>query len=209
VIRGRIGVTIAPVTKDVAESIGLGKATGALVRGAESGGPADKAGIEPGDIITKVDGKLIEKSGDLPRIVGAARPGSKAVLQVFRRGSYRDLTVTVAEFEPDTPARVAHAASGPSAGVAKAALGLTVSDLSEANKRELKLRGGVRVDAVDGPAARAGLREGDVILSLDNTEITDSKLFLAVAAKVEKARAVSVMVRRGEWVNYLVIRPGR
>jgi serine protease Do len=209
VIRGRIGVTIAPVTKDVAESIGLGKATGALVRGAESGGPADKAGIEPGDIITKVDGKLIEKSGDLPRIVGAARPGSKAVLQVFRRGSYRDLTVTVAEFEPDTPARAAHSASGPSVGVAKAALGLTVSDLSEANKRELKLRGGVRVDAVDGPAARAGLREGDVILSLDNTEITDSKLFLAVAAKVEKARAVSVMVRRGEWVNYLVIRPGR
>jgi len=122
VIRGRIGVTIAPVTKDVAESIGLGKATGALVRGAESGGPADKAGIEAGDIITKVDGKLIEKSGDLPRIVGAAKPGSKAVLQVFRRGGYRDLTVTVAEFEPDTPARAAHAASGPSAGAAKAAI---------------------------------------------------------------------------------------
>ena len=73
----------------------------------------------------------------------------------------------------------------------------------------LKLRSGVRVDAVDGPAARAGLREGDVVLTLDNTEITDSKQFLAVAAKVEKARAVSVMVRRGEWVNYLVIRPGR
>ena len=73
----------------------------------------------------------------------------------------------------------------------------------------LKLRGGVRVDAVDGPAARAGLREGDVVLALDNTEITDLKQFLAVAGKVEKARAVSVMVRRGEWVNYLVIRPGR
>ncbi len=209
VIRGRIGVTIAPVTKEVAESIGLGKPTGALVRGAESGGPADKAGIEPGDIITKVDGRVIEKSGDLPRIVGNTKPGSKAVLQVFRRGSYRDLTVTVAEFEPETPTRVSQAASGPSAGAAKAALGLTVSDLSEAAKRELKLRGGVRVDAVDGPAARAGLREGDVILTLDNTEITDSRQFLAVAAKVEKARAVSVMVRRGEWVNYLVIRPGR
>ncbi len=209
VIRGRIGVTIAPVTKEVAESIGLGKATGALVRGAESGGPADKAGIEAGDIITKVDGKLIEKSGDLPRIVGAAKPGSKAVLQVFRRGSYRDLTVTVAEFEPDAPTRVAQSASGPSANAAKTALGLTVSDLSDANKRELKLRGGVRVDAVDGPAARAGLREGDVIVTMDNTEITDSKQFLTIAAKVEKSRAVSVMVRRGEWVNYLVIRPGR
>jgi serine protease Do len=209
VIRGRIGVTIAPVTKDVAESIGLGKPTGALVRGAESGGPADKAGVEAGDIITKVDGKVIDKSGDLPRIVGSTKPGSKAVLQVFRRGTYRDVAVTVAEFEPDAPVKVAHGESAAPGATAKSALGLTVSDLTDANKRDLKLRGGVKVDAVDGAAARAGLREGDVILTLDNTEISDVKQFLAVAGKAEKARAVSVMVRRGEWVNYLVIRPGR
>ena len=208
VIRGRIGVTIAPVTKDVAESIGLGKPAGALVRGVEGGGPADKAGIEAGDIITKVDGKAIEKSGDLPRIVGATKPGSKTVLQVFRRGGYRDVAVTVAEFEPDAPTRVSQSEPGASAP-GKSALGLTVSDLSEGAKRELKLRGGVRVDAVDGAGARAGLREGDVILALDNTEIADVKQFLAVAAKAEKSRAVSVMVRRGEWVNYLVIRPTR
>ncbi len=209
VIRGRIGVTIAPVTKEVAESIGLGKPAGALVRGAESGGPADKAGIEAGDIITKVDGKLIEKSGDLPRLVGATKPGSKTVLQVFRRGGYRDIAVTVAEFEPDAPTKVAQAEGSPPAGSKTAALGLTVSDLGEPARRELKLRGGVKVDAVDGAAARAGLREGDVILALDNTEISDLKQFMGVATKVEKARAVSVMVRRGEWVNYLVIRPGR
>jgi serine protease Do len=211
VIRGRIGVTIAPVTKEVAESIGLGRAAGALVRGAESGGPADKAGIEAGDIITKVDGKVIEKSGDLPRLVGAAKPGSKTVLQVFRRGGYKDVTVTVAEFEPDAPTRVSQADAGAAAAAAagKTALGLTVSELNDAAKRELKLRGGVKVDAVDGAAARAGLREGDVILALDNTEVADLKQFLAVAAKAEKARAVSVMVRRGEWVNYLVIRPTR
>ena len=83
------------------------------------------------------------------------------------------------------------------------------TDLTEAQKRELKVKGGARIESAEGPAARAGLREGDVILSMDNTEITDAKQFLAVAAKVEKARAVSVMVRRGEWVNYLVIRPGR
>ena len=208
VIRGRIGVTIAPVTKDVAESIGLGKATGALVRGAESGGPADKAGIEAGDIITKVDGKVIEKSGDLPRLVGATRPGSKTVLQVFRRGGYKDVAVTVAEFEPDAVTKTAQAEPGAPAG-SKTALGLTVTELSDAAKRELKLRGGVRVDAAEGVAARAGLREGDVILEMDNTEIADLRQFLGVAAKVEKARAVSVKVRRGEWVNYLVIRPGR
>ena len=208
VIRGRIGVTIAPVTKEVAESIGLGKPTGALVRGAESGGPADKAGIEAGDIITKVDGKLIDKSGDLPRLVGATKPGGKTVLQVFRRGAYRDISVMVAEFEPDTPTKVAQAEAGAPLG-SKSALGLTVTDLGDAAKKELKLRGGVKVDTADGAAARAGLREGDVILALDNTEISDLKQFMAVAAKVEKARAVSVMVRRGEWVNYLVIRPGR
>ena len=208
VVRGRIGVSIAPVTKDVAESIGLGKAAGALVRGAESGGPADKAGIEAGDIITKVDGKLIEKSGDLPRIVGATKPGSKTMLQVFRRGSYKDIAVTVAEFESETPSKVAQAEPGAPAG-SKSALGLTVTELSDTAKRELKLRGGVRVDAADGVGARAGLREGDVILELDNTEIADLKQFMGVAAKVEKARAVSVKVRRGEWVNYLVIQPGR
>jgi len=208
VIRGRIGVTIAPVTKEVAESIGLGKPAGALVRGAESGGPADKAGIEAGDIITKVDGRVIEKSGDLPRLVGATKPGSKTVLQVFRRGGYRDISVTVAEFEADTPTKVAQAEPGASAG-SKSALGLTVSELGDAARRELKLKGGVKVEAVDGAAAKAGLREGDIILALDNTEINDVKQFMAVSVKAEKARAVSVMVRRGEWVNYLVIRPGR
>jgi serine protease Do len=83
------------------------------------------------------------------------------------------------------------------------------SDLTEAQKRELKVKGGVRVEAVEGAAARAGLREGDVILSVDNTEVTDLRQFATLAAKVEKARAVSVLVRRGEWVNYLVIRPNR
>ena len=208
VVRGRIGVSIAPVTKEVAESIGLGKAAGALVRGAESGGPADKAGIEAGDIITKVDGKVIEKSVDLPRLVGATKPGSKTVLQIFRRGSLRDVSVTVVEFEPDAPTKVAQAEQGVAPG-SKSALGLTVADLSDAAKKELKLRGGVKVGAVDGAGARAGLREGDVILQLDNVEILDAKQFMTVATKAEKSRAVSVMVRRGEWVNYLVIKPGR
>ena len=83
------------------------------------------------------------------------------------------------------------------------------SDLSDAQKKELKVKGGVKVESVEGAAARAGLREGDVILSIDNTEVTDTKQFTALAAKLEKARAASVLVKRGEWVNYLVIRPGK
>jgi serine protease Do len=208
VIRGRIGVQIAPVTKEVAEAIGLGKPTGALVQSVEAGGPADKAGVEAGDIITRVDGKLVEKSGDLPRLVGGTRPGSKATLQIFRRGVTKELTATVGEFEAERPTRRAQAEPSGAAPV-KSALGITASDLTEAQKRELKVKGGVRVDAVEGAAARAGLREGDVILSVDNTEVTDLRQFASLAAKVEKARAVSVLVRRGEWVNYLVIRPNR
>jgi serine protease Do len=209
VIRGRIGVTIAPVTKEVAESIGLGKPAGALVQSVEKDGPADKAGVEAGDIIVKVDGKTVERSGDLPRLIGATKPGSRATLQVFRRGNMRDIAVAVAEFEADRPTRRAQAEPGTPGPVAKSAIGLTVSDLTDAQKRDLRVRGGVRVDAVEGAAARAGLREGDVILSLDNTEVTDSKQFMTLAARVEKARAASVLVRRGEWTNYFVIRPTR
>ncbi len=208
VVRGRIGVQIAPVTKEVAESIGLGKPSGALVQNAEPGGPADKAGVEAGDIITKVDGKAVEKTGDLPRMIGDIKPGTKTTLQVFRRGSNKDIVVTVGEFEADRPAQRASAPAA-SAPLAKSAFGLTVTDLSEAQKRELRLRGGVRVEAVDGAGAKAGLLEGDVLLSMDNAEITDVKQFNQLAQRAEKAKAVSVLVRRGDAVNYLVIRPTR
>jgi len=207
VVRGRIGVQIAPVTKEVAESIGLGKPAGALVRSVEKGGPAEKAGVEPGDIITRVDGKPVERSGELPRIVGAIKPGSESRLTVFRRGATQELKVTVAEFEDERSARPSSPQG--SAPAAKSALGLSVADLGEAQKRQLGVRGGVRVEAVDGAAARAGIRAGDVILALDNTDVVDARQFQSLAAKVEKSRAVSVLVRRGDAVNYLVIRPTR
>ena len=208
VIRGRIGVAIAPVSKEVAEAIGLGKPIGALVRSVESGGPADKAGVEAGDIITRVDGKLIESSVDLPRIVGGLKPGMKIGLQVFRRGNSRELTAVVSEFEPEQPV-VAKATEPGASAAAKSMLGISVSDLTDAQRRELKIRAGVRVDAVDGAAARAGLRVGDVILAMDNSDVSDARQFAAAAAKAEKLKSVSLMVRRSDWVNYVVIRPGR
>jgi serine protease Do len=210
VIRGRIGVQIGPVTKEVAESLGLGAPRGALVTGVEKDQPAEKAGVEAGDIILKVDGRAVEKNGDLPRLIGGLKPGARATLQVFRRGSTKDLTVTIAEFEAERQVRRAGSEPGTTPpAAAKTALGLTVSDLTDAQKRELRLKGGVRVDAVEGAAARAGVREGDIILAMDNADVTDAKQFGATAAKLDKAKAVSVLVRRGEWVNYLVIRPGR
>jgi serine protease Do len=208
VVRGRIGVTIDQVTKEVAESIGLGKPTGAMVRSVEAGGPAEKAGVEAGDIITKVDGRAVEKSADLPRIVGGVKPGAKAVLQVFRRGASRELSVTVVEFEPEKTARAGERETAKPQAV-PGSLGLAVADLSDAQHKELKIKGGVRVDAVDGTAARAGMREGDLLLSLDNTEVTSAKQFEALVAKLDKSKPVTVLVRRADTVNFLILRPTR
>ena len=209
VIRGRIGVAIGPVTKEVAESIGLGKPVGAIVSSVESGGPADKAGVEAGDIITKVDGRPVEKFGDLPRMVGMTKPGTKTSLQLFRRGAYRDVSVAVVEF--DSPEKAASASNKdlPKAPAATGALGLSVVELTDVQRKELKIKGGVRVDAVDGAAARAGVREGDVLLSVDNTEVSSVKQFEAAVQKVDKSKATTVLVRRGDVVNFLIIRPLR
>lgn len=210
VTRGKIGVQIEQVSKDVAESIGLGKAQGALVRGVEAASPAEKAGIEAGDIITKFEGKTIEKASDLPRLVGNVKPGTKSTVTVFRRGTTRDMSVTIGEVEAEKPARKAQSTESkpPVAGPAQA-LGLVVSELPDALKKELKLKGGVKVEASEGVAARAGLREGDVILAIANTEITGIKDFEAVLAKVEKGKAINVLFRRSEWTQYALIRPIR
>jgi serine protease Do len=207
VSRGRIGVQIAPVTKEVAESIGLGKTTGVLVRGVEEGSPADKAGVEAGDIITRFDGKPIEKPADLPRLVGNTKPGSRVAMSVFRRGGNKELNITVAEIEADKePAP----APEKKPGAAKSQhLGLTVSDLTEAQKKAARVRGGVRVDAVAEPAARAGLQEGDLILAVANTEITSAREFEAIMGRVDKTRPVSLLIRRGDAAQYVLIRPGQ
>ncbi len=209
VSRGRIGVQIDQVSKEVAEAIGLGRPQGALVRAVEAGAPADKAGVEPGDIIIKVDGKAIEKSSDLPRIVGSIKPGSQSVLSVFRRGATRDLKVTIGEFEPEKVASRKDRVEPPKAAGAVQPYGLTVSDLSDKQKAELKISGGVLVDAVSESAARSGLREGDVILALANSGVANVREFEAVMAKVDKSKPVNVLFRRGELAQYAVIRPSR
>ncbi len=208
VTRGRIGVQIGPVTKDVAESLGLGKAQGALVTGVESGSPAEKAGVEAGDIIIRFEGKSIEKVADLPRLVGNTKPGSKSSLTVFRRGQSRDLAVTIAEIEPDKVAvKTTDREERAKASSAGQQVGLTVTELPDAQKKELKLKGGVLVSAAVDGAARAGLREGDIILAIANTEVSGVKDFDAILGKVDKSKTLSVLYRRGEWAQYALIRP--
>ncbi len=207
VTRGRIGVQIDQVTKEVAESIGLGKPQGALIRGVEEGSPAEKAGIEAGDIILRFDGKAIEKASDLPRQVGNTKPGSRVGVTVFRRGSQRDLSITVAEVPAEKT--VAQKATEERKSPATAPLGLVVGELTDAQKRDMRLRGGVRIESVAEPASRAGLREGDVILAIANTEVLGVRDFEAAMARVDKSRPVSLLVRRGEVAQYVLIRPNR
>jgi serine protease Do len=214
VVRGFIGVAPDDLSKEVAEALGLGKPTGTVIRRVEPGGAADKAGIEGGDVITKVDGKTIEKATDLRRVVAGIKPGSKVAVQVFRRGAYKDLSMTVGEMPDERQAGAAGRSTEPEGKAlptATASLGLTVSELTDAQKRELKLKIGVKVEASTGAAAKAGLRAGDVILSADNIEITSMKQFQAQMAKAEKdkAKVINLMVRRDEAVTFVLLRPVR
>jgi serine protease Do len=205
VTRGRIGVQIGEVTKDVAESLGLAKAQGALVQRVEPGGPAEKSGLEAGDIILKFNGVAIEKASDLPRLVGSTKPGARSTLTVWRKGASKDIPLTVGELEPEKTAKSEPANKKPQQTAN--ALGLIVSDLTDAQKKESKLDAGVVVETAEGAAARAGLRPGDVIQRLNNTDIKDAKQFNALVAKLEPKKMAVVLVRRGDSSQFVPLRP--
>ena len=206
VSRGRIGVQIGPVDKEVAESIGLGSATGVLVSAVEPDSPAAKAGLQAGDVIVQFNGTKIDKVSDLPRLVGNTKPGSKVSLTIFRRGKQQQLAITVADV-PTDESQLAQASEESSATANAKTLGLRVTDLTAAQKKALGVRGGVQVAEASGPAARAGMRPGDVVLAIANTEVASVKDFEAALAKADQSKPVNVLVRRDEWAQYLLIRP--
>ena len=203
VTRGRIGVQIGEVSKDVADSIGLQKAQGALVVRIESGTPAEKAGLLDGDVILKFNGQSIEKSTDLPRIVGSTKPGSKATMTVWRKGAIREMTITVAEMEQD---KVAQKADKKAKKEQINFLGLAVGDLSDAQKKELPA-GGVVIEAAEGAAAAAGLMQGDIILTLNNVDVKDAKQFASMVAKLDNKKTAVVLVRRENISQFIPIKP--
>jgi len=205
VTRGRIGVQIGEVTKEVAESLGLSKAQGALVQRVEPGGPAEKGGLEAGDIILKFNGTTIDKPSDLPRMVGSTKPGSKATVSVWRKGSARDVSLTIVELESDKAVKAEEKKARPEA--TPNALGLIVSDLSDAQKKELKVENGVLVEAASGVAAAAGLRPGDVVQRLNDVDIKDARQLNALVAKLDPKKRAAVLVRRGDSSQFIPLRP--
>ncbi len=211
VSRGRIGVAIAEVSKEVAESLGLNKARGALVRNVELGAPADKAGLEPGDIILSFNERPIEKSSDLPRIVGDTRPGSKVSLMVWRKGAQKELSITVADMEPAEKVAAKKQDDEPATPTTNA-LGVGVIDVSDAKRRELSIKAGVEIQALaeDGPLSRAGARVGDVIVRLGDVDIIAAKQFeIAVKAVTKNNKSVAVFIRRGDSTLVIPVKPGK
>lgn len=206
VIRGRIGVGIEAVSREVATAIGMKNPQGALVTSVEKDSPAQKAGVEPGDVILRFNDRPIERTSDLPRFVGGTKPGSTVNMTLYRRGKEQQLPVTVAELPAD---RVASTRGGPEAPKPAAAanvLGLAVSDVSAERQKELGIRGGVTVDAAEGLAAAAGLRNGDLILQLNNVDVQNTKQFNDAVSKLDPKRDVAVLVRRGDASRFLIIR---
>lgn len=208
VVRGRIGVGIAEVTKDVSEPLGMPKAVGALVRSVEAAGPAERGGVEVGDIITKFDGKPIDRASDLPRMVGATKPGTKVTMQVWHKGANKDVSVTVDEMEAEKVAANTPKSERPNDASPQAnAMGLVVSDLSDERKAQLRVKGGVLVDKADGAAGAAGIRPGDIILTFDNQSVTNAKQFNELVSKVDKSKTVAALVRRGDAAQFVPIKP--
>jgi serine protease Do len=200
VSRGRIGVVIQEVSKELAESFGLSRPSGALVNAVEKGGPAEKAGVEAGDIIMKFDGKSVASSNELPRIVGSTKPGSKASIELWRKGATREITVTVGELPEDRVASRGERKGKPPE-VAANRLGFVVVDLTAEQKRDLKVGGGVIVEEVRNNR-RADVRAGDVITAVTSkgqtTDVKSTEQFNKMLGQLDPGTTLTLHVRRGE-----------
>ncbi len=204
VSRGRIGVVIQEVTKELAESFGLPRPVGALVNSVEKGGPADKAGIQASDVILTFDNKEVVSSNELPRIVAAVRPGTKVPVQVWRKGSPKELVVEVGETPDERNNRRPQGSRPQTEQIGK--LGLTLAELPAEARKELNVSGGVLVENAEGLAARAGIRRGDVILAVNNVEVNSVAELTKLLTGGEKGRTVALLVKRGEGSIYIPLK---
>lgn len=188
--RGRLGISIQEVNQSLAESFGLGKPAGALVSSVENGGPAAKAGLEPGDVILSLNGKEVQSSSELPPLVANIRPGEPARLQVWRKGASREIEVKVGALKEgkDSVEESKEASSG--------RLGLAVRPLTAEERRQLDGRGGLIVQNATGAAARAGIQPGDVVLSVNGEPVSSVDQLRALVAKAGKR--VALLIQRDD-----------
>lgn len=196
VTRGRIGVVIQSVTQDLAESFGMKAPKGAIVSQVEKDGPAAKAGLQEGDIITAVNGKAIDDSVDMPVIIGSMAPGSIAKLSIIRNNKDMTLGVKVEEAPNES------ASSNASKTAAANKLGVTVRPLNEEEKAKAETEG-LLVTESTGAARKAGIREGDIIVNVNGVKIkkTDD-----LARVLEKNKNLRVLVQRRDGRIFIPVR---
>ena len=205
ITRGWLGIAIQEITKELAESFSMKNTNGALVAGVEKNGPADKGGLEAGDVITKFDGKAIGVSADLPRAVGATKPGKIAAVEILRKGSAKTLNIGVGEM-PSDGSETAAPSSKPNGKVEANKIGLTLKELTVQQKKKLNGKNGLLVVESVGAAAQAGIRRGDVILGLNNNESQSVEQFNKQINAVAAGKTVAVLVQRGEATLYVPIK---
>jgi serine protease Do len=203
ITRGWLGIAIQEITKDLAESFGMKNTNGALIAGVEKSSPAEKGGLEPGDVITKFDGKPIITSSDLPRAVGAAKPGKKAAVEVLRKGTIRGLNVTVGE-SPSEKEEVASNKNVVKPEINR--IGLVLRELTAQQKKALNGKNGLLVADAQGLAAQAGIRRGDVVLGLNNAEVQSLEQFNKQLAAVAAEKTIALLIQRGENTLYVPIK---
>jgi serine protease Do len=208
VTRGRIGVQIGPVSAEVAKAIGLAKAQGAMVSNVEEGGPAASSGVQSGDVILKFNDTDIKHWSDLPRIVGATKPDTHVDMQVWRRGKTVTLKIKVGEMKA-TPADGAQDQEPAPKATPADALGLKVNAVPDSVRAKEKIKGGVQVAAVEGPAATAGLVPGDIILVVNQTDVTDPEQFAKLVSRLPKSQAAALLVLREGQTQWVPVTPGK
>lgn len=205
--RGRVGILMnEPISKDLAESLGLPSTKGALIASVEKDSPAEKAGILPQDIIQKVAGKPIESNIDVVRSISNTAPGTKVVFTIWRKGSIKEITVTVGEVPADTKVAKVPEKKEDKKDATPNRLGLVVSEISVDDRKTMKIDNGVQVSESDGAAGRAGIREGDVILSLNNIDVKSVGQFNDLVSKLDAKKPVALLVKRENQTRYVTLR---
>ncbi|HKU90736.1 MAG TPA: DegQ family serine endoprotease [Steroidobacteraceae bacterium] len=203
VTRGRIGVQIQEVNAQFADAFGLDRPRGALVGQVIEGGPAEKAGIKTGDVILSVDGKPVERSTQLPSVISAIKPGDSAKLEVWRDRSVKNVSVKVDEFKEDIQ-KVSNTRSGGDEPAKADKLGLSVRPLGEEERKSADTRGYLLVEDVDGPAAQAGVRPGDVILGVNGKTV--KSVAELRSATTSGSKTVAILLERDGNQLFLPIR---
>jgi len=197
--RGWLGVRIQDVSAEHAKSFDLDKATGVLVASVEKGTPAERAGIQIGDIILKFNGKEISSSGELVRAVSDSAPGAKIKLELWRERAAKELTVVLGDAAAD---KVLKSPSGKEAEPEK--LGMTMRELSRDEQRMLKTEAAIVVEAVTGIAAKSGIQAGDLVVAINSKRVANIKQLLDALDRAGKR--VAVLVQRGGNLMFIPLR---